>query len=395
MVKQSSRQSAIAGAAFLMATSAIGPGFLTQTAVFTEKLLASFGFVILISVILDIIIQLNVWRILTVTGKRAQDIANEFLYGSGHVLAVLIVLGGLAFNIGNIGGCGLGLEALTGLPPKYGAIISCGMALLIFWMKEFGAIMDQFTKWMGIIMILLTLFIAFQAHPPLLEAAKHTIMPKIISTNAIITLVGGTVGGYICFAGGHRLLDAGYTGINALPAVSKSAISGICITAIMRVVLFLAVLGIVSNGFTLASNNPAASVFQFAAGNIGYRFFGMVMWCAAITSVIGAAYTSVSFLRSLHPWFERNQRMLISCFILFSTFVFGFLHNPVTVLITVGALNGIILPLAMTILLLAIQKKKIPGYTHAKWLQVSGWLVVLVMAYMSIRTIYELVTSFS
>ena len=34
------------GAAFLMATSAIGPGFLTQTSQFTAKYLASFAFVI-------------------------------------------------------------------------------------------------------------------------------------------------------------------------------------------------------------------------------------------------------------------------------------------------------------------------------------------------------------
>ncbi|MFP3489431.1 hypothetical protein R0K20_17715, partial [Staphylococcus sp. SIMBA_130] len=49
-----SKWGVILGAAFLMGSSAIGPGFLTQTAVFTEQLLASFGFVILMSIILDI-----------------------------------------------------------------------------------------------------------------------------------------------------------------------------------------------------------------------------------------------------------------------------------------------------------------------------------------------------
>ena len=47
------RRNAVLGAAFLMATSAIGPGFLTQTATFTNSLLASFGFVILLSILLD------------------------------------------------------------------------------------------------------------------------------------------------------------------------------------------------------------------------------------------------------------------------------------------------------------------------------------------------------
>lgn len=63
--------SLIMGAAFLMATSAVGPGFLTQTTVFTQTLGASFAFVILVSIILDIGAQLNIWRVIVVSKKNA------------------------------------------------------------------------------------------------------------------------------------------------------------------------------------------------------------------------------------------------------------------------------------------------------------------------------------
>lgn len=106
LFKSSGPGSALTGAAFLMATSAIGPGFLTQTAKFTEELVASFGFVILISVLLDIGVQLNIWRIITVSKQRAQDLANNVLPGLGYLLATLIALGGIVFNTGNIAGCG-------------------------------------------------------------------------------------------------------------------------------------------------------------------------------------------------------------------------------------------------------------------------------------------------
>ncbi|MBD0295660.1 MAG: divalent metal cation transporter, partial [Flavisolibacter sp.] len=95
------QSSAILGAAFLMATSAIGPGFLTQTTKFTAELLASFGFVILISLLLDIGTQMNIWRIIAVSHQRAQDVANQLVPGLGIFLACLIGFGGLAFNIGN------------------------------------------------------------------------------------------------------------------------------------------------------------------------------------------------------------------------------------------------------------------------------------------------------
>src|SRR5688500_8333828 len=132
------KNSALLGAAFLMATSAIGPGFLTQTTRFTEELLTSFGFVILVSLLLDIGAQVNIWRIITVSNSRAQDIANNILPGLGVFLAILIGFGGLVFNIGNIGGTGLGLNALTGMDVKLGAVISCFLSLGIFWHREAG-----------------------------------------------------------------------------------------------------------------------------------------------------------------------------------------------------------------------------------------------------------------
>lgn len=349
--------------------------------------MASFGFVILISILLDIITQVNIWRILSVTGKRAQDIANNILPGLGYILSILILAGGIAFNIGNIGGCGLGIEVLSGLPNVYGAAISCGIALFIFWMKEAGSIMDHFTKLLGVVMVLLTVYVAISSHPPVLHAVHRSFIPETLDAKAIVTLVGGTVGGYICFAGGHRLLDAGFTGTQALPAVTRSAVTGICVTAVMRIVLFLAVLGVVNAGNMLDGTNPPASVFKIAAGEIGYRFFGVVMWCAAITSVVGAAYTSVSFLRTFHPWIEKNYRWLITAFILLSGCLYILIGNPVKILVTVGALNGLILPVSLAVMLLVIRKKRVEGYQHPLWLTASGWLVVAAMGYMSYLTI--------
>lgn len=384
------KQSAILGAAFLMATSAIGPGFLTQTTVFTQSLAASFGFVILISVLLDIGAQMNIWRVIAVTEKRAQIIANELLPGMGYLLSVLIIVGGLAFNIGNIGGSGLGLQVMTGLDPVYGSVISCVVALIIFWYKEAGKAIDAFTKVLGLLMIGLTCYIVWKANPPIGTAIHRTFIPEKLSATAIVTLVGGTVGGYISFAGGHRLLDAGIKGESQLSSVNRSAVSGILITSVMRFLLFLCVLGVMTMGLPIDAKNPAASVFQQAAGNLGYRFFGVVMWSAAITSVVGAAYTSVSFIKTFHPWLEKNEKAIITAFIIFSTTIYLFMGNPVKILVTVGALNGLILPIALGIILLAAYKKRlVNNYQHPIWLTITGWLVVAAMTIMSVVTIYK------
>jgi Mn2+/Fe2+ NRAMP family transporter len=383
------KNSAILGAAFLMATSAIGPGFLNNTSAFTQQLLTNFGFIILISIVIDIGAQLNIWRIITVNETRAQDISNNLLPGLGYLLAGLVAFGGFVFNIGNIAGCGMGLEVLTGLNVKWAAVISCVMSLIIFWTKEAGKAIDLFVKILGISMIGVTFYIMFASHPPLGKAVLHTFLPEKIDVKMIVVLVGGTVGGYISFAGAHRLLDANIKGTKAIPEVNRSAVTGIVITAIMRYVLFLAALGVVWGGVTLAEKNPAASVFKIAAGNLGYKFFGVVLWSAAITSVIGASYTSISFLKSFSPWLEKNQRLLISGFIILSTFTFIFLkETPVTILIMAGMLNGLILPVALAIMLIAVTKKRLfPSYKHPLWMQITGWLVVALMTWMSYLTI--------
>jgi Mn2+/Fe2+ NRAMP family transporter len=378
------------GAAFLMATSSIGPGFLTQTTVFTQQLAASFAFVIVVSLLLDVFAQLNVWRIIAVSGLRGQEIANKVLPGLGVVLAVLIVMGGLAFNIGNVAGAGLGLNAMLGLEPVTGAVISAAVAIFIFLVKEASKAMDKAVQIAGFIMIALMLYVAFSTSPPVGEALVNTVKPQEISILAIITLVGGTVGGYITFAGGHRLLDAGIKGKASLPEVNKSAVFGITVTGIMRVALFLSVLGVVSQGLAIDPSNPPASVFQLAAGNAGYRMFGVIMWAAAITSVVGAAYTSVSFIRSFSPAIEKYHNWIIILFIVISTVTFTFVGKPVNVLIFVGAVNALILPLALGTLLIGAYKKNVVGnYKHPLWLTITGTLVVIIMGYLGGMTMVE------
>jgi Mn2+/Fe2+ NRAMP family transporter len=152
----------------------------------------------------------------------------------------------------------------------------------------------------------------------------------------------------------------------------------------MRFLFFLAVLGVVVAGNTLAPGNPPASAFQIAAGEIGFRIFGVILWAAAITSVVGAAYTSVSFLKTLFPIVGQFERYWIMAFIIASAAILSIVGRPVLLLVLAGAVNGLILPLSLTCMLLAAYRKDIIGdYKHPIWLAVLGWIVVVFTAWMS------------
>ena len=388
--------SVLIGAAFLMATSAIGPGFLTQTGQFTGDLKASFGFVILVSVILSAIVQLNVWRVLCVSGMRGQDVANKVLPGLGYVVAFLVVAGGLVFNIGNVGGGALGFNTLLGIPEMAGYFIAGGLAIVIFLMKNALNAMDTLTKILGGIMIVVIFVVIIIVRPPVGLALKETVMPTAPMKDifpAILTLLGGTVGGYITFSGAHRLIDAGITKKENLKEINRSSVMGIGIATIVRVFLFLAVLGVVvetatSAAHTLDPDNPAADAFLIGAGEIGYRFFGLVLLCAALTSIVGCAYTSVSFLKTFHKSIEKHENAFIVGFIALSTVVMAFLGQPAVLLVLAGAVNGLILPITLGVCLIASKKKSIMGedYKHPTLLLILGIIVVIASAYLGITT---------
>ena len=388
--------SVLLGAAFLMATSAIGPGFMTQTAVFTKDMGATFAFVILVSVIMSFVAQLNVWRVLAVSKMRGQDIANSVLPGLGYFITFLVCLGGLAFNIGNVGGAALGFQVLFDLDLKIAALVSGALGVIIFSFKSASKLMDKLTQVLGAMMILLIGYVAFSTNPPVGTAVKETFVPSSINLMAIITLIGGTVGGYIMFSGGHRLIDAGIVGEENLPQVNKSAILGMSVATIVRVFLFLAVLGVVSLGKQLDAGNPAADAFKIAAGTVGYKIFGLVFLAAALTSIVGAAYTSVSFLKTLFKVVKDNENFFIIGFIVVSTLILIFLGKPVKLLVLAGSLNGLILPITLAITLIASKKEGIVGkYKHSNILFYLGWIVVLVTAYIGVKSLAKLAELFA
>lgn len=386
--KKNNNLSVLIGAAFLMATSAIGPGFMTQTATFTQSLGATFGFVILVSVIISFVAQINVWRVIAVSKSRGQDIANKVLPGLGYVIAFLVAMGGLAFNIGNVGGAALGLNVLFGINVKAAAAVGGIIGIIIFTSKKVGSAMDRFTKVLGGIMLLLIGYVAVVSNPPVGQALQETVMPAQFPALAILTLVGGTVGGYITFSGGHRLVDAGITGEENLKEVTKSAFMGMGVATVVRILLFLAVLGVVSAGNKLDAGNPPASAFQIAAGTIGYKIFGVVFCAAALTSVVGAAYTSVSFLKTLFGVVKENENKFIIGFIAISTLIFIMIGQPAKVLVIVGSLNGLILPITLATMLVASKRADIVGdYKHSKALLVLGWIVVIITAVLGARSL--------
>lgn len=401
-------RSVLFGAAFLMATSAIGPGFLTQTSTFTAQHGAALALVIVLAIIMDITAQMNIWSVVTVSKMRAQDVANKLLPGLGVIIAILVAIGGLAFNVGNVGGVALGFNAMIGLDQKVGAVVAGCLGIIIFINKNAKTIMDKVATILAAIILITVLVVAIISEPPLGEVGKglvdfqYLLNPETNMFTALTTLLGGSCGGYIAFSGAHRLLDAGISGPENIGHVRKSVLQGCGTSGAVRILLFLAVLGTCMSGTQwLAENakiitdaatnggNPAAEAFRLAAGDLGYRLFGLCLFSAGVSSVVGAAYTSVSFLKTLHPFIAKYERQFVVGFIAFSTLMMVVVGNAAALLIIAGAFNGLILPVTLGVMLFAGHKTRIVGseYKHPMWLTILGAIVVVIALYSGVQAV--------
>lgn len=387
MFKKSGKE--ILAAAFLMATSAIGPGFLTQTTVFTEKLLYNFGFVIVVSILIDVVAQITIWRTLTFSNLKAQQLGNILLPGLGNLLAVSVASGGLIFNIGNFAGAGMGMNAMFDISNEWGILLTALIVFYLFYAENSLKKLDYVVRILGILMLVLITIMIFTAKLDFNKLITFSFWPETFDIKSTITLIGGTVGGYITFAGAQRLMDAGLVGEENSSEVIKSASIGILFTGVLRYFLFIGTLSIILSGISLDPNNPTASVFTSTFGVYGKKLFGLMIWAASITSVIGATYTSIAFLKDLHPVFEQKKKTWALLFVLISVAAILVFGKPVNLLLFAGYVNGFILPIGLAIVLLSIRNKNIFGrFKQSIIIYIIAWLILIVLTGFAVYTLF-------
>ncbi|GGI77376.1 Mn2+ and Fe2+ transporter [Shewanella hanedai] len=389
------KNKAILSVAFLMATTSVGPGFLTQTAVFTNIYKIDMAFPVFASIFITFGIVMNLWRIVGVSGLRIQDIANKITPGAGYFIGILLALGAVAFNFGNVSGAALGINVLTGVDTTWGALFTGVVGCLLFVVHNASKRMDQMARYLGLFMIILIAYVAMTSLPPMGETLSAAIMPMDMGNMLLptLTIVGGAVGGY--YTGAQRLIDIGLQGKEQIGAIKCAAWAGISIAVVIRILLFLAVFGVIATGAVLDTSNPAADAFRQGAGDTGYFIFGLVLFVASITSVVGNSYMAISLIKTLFPVVERNEKTWCVGFIILTSVGTVMMDMPILLLMLAGLINSLILPIVLGFMLAATRRKDIVGdYKHPVYLSMVGIVIVLGMAAASFGNVGNFVSKF-
>ncbi|MGO1326500.1 MAG: hypothetical protein ACTMH8_13310, partial [Brevibacterium aurantiacum] len=136
----------------------------------------------------------------------------------------------------------------------------------------------------------------------------------------------------------------------------------------------------------------AGQAFAAVLGDAGMRIFGAIFWAAALSSVIGAAYTSATFLSAFSKRLGKGWPLQLAtvAFIAVSLVIYLIVGTaPATLLVFVGGFNGLILPIGLTIFMYIgwFKPRLLRVDKYPTWLLIIGTAATLLMWYTAVESV--------
>jgi len=385
----------------IVSAAFIGPGTVTTAA----RAGADFGlqllWTLLFSTLATIVLQEAAARVTIASGKNLGQII-AFKYqatnrGVHWTLFGAIAIGCAAYQAGNLLGALSGLALISSIPSTIfvGLLgIICFSVLWIGNIKIIARLLGGVVALMGIAFV----FVAVQTD---VSIAELTSIPTIPEGSAllVIGLIGTTIVPYNLFLA---------SGISKGQSVLE-----------MRLGIGLAVLigGLISIAIMVVGTSvPGNFSFENLALALGAKlgtgasiFFGLGLFAAglssSVTAPLAAAVTGQSLLQreNADNWSERSRNFRwVWGGVLGTGLLFGLLDvQPIPIIILAQAVNGILLPLVATFLLLTINDLKLFPETYRNGL-ISNVLLLIIVGvtyflglYNVLKAVNRLIPSFT
>ncbi|MDZ4716585.1 MAG: divalent metal cation transporter [Cytophagales bacterium] len=281
----------------------------------------------------------------------------------GFVLGGPVIFGCMAYEAGNILGAVSGLQLLIPLDVKVGTLVLTGVVASILWTDRrvvIGWLMTALVGLMGIAFFVL----AIDQDVLAVDLLKATITPRVPPGSELLALglIGTTIVPYNIFLG---------SGVSRGQTVSLMRI-GLSISVLIGGVITAAILVAGTAVESFSSFEELAQVLSNRVGDLGATAIGIGLFAAGISSAITSPYAASIIATSVFSWEKRGQR-LVWLLVVGNGFLFGISGmKPIPVILTVQALNGLVLPLLTAFLILLINDPAIipDSRRHALWYNV-------------------------
>ncbi|SHJ76867.1 NRAMP (natural resistance-associated macrophage protein) metal ion transporters [Dethiosulfatibacter aminovorans DSM 17477] len=389
------------GPGAVVCATIIGPGTITTCTLAGVQFQYSLGWAVIFSIVTAIILQMFSSKVGIVSGKGLAEVIYETYKGTKlqYIFAALVIMaigvGNSAFQSGNMIGAVLGVNAIFYLEPwKWGLIL----ALIVFtllWSGKYVVIEKVMTA-MVFLMVITFILTAIAVKPDLGLILKGFI-PGIPDGGMLVTmsLIGTTVIPHLLFM--HSSMSSSkWSSRNKNNAIKESNFDtsfNMVMGGIITICVIITGAAMFGVGVTISSGLDMAKQLEPLVGSWARYIFGIGLFSAGITSSLAAPMSAGYAICGIMNWstdLKSKKFRIIWIIVLLAGFIATASgYKPVQVILVAQTFNGIILPISVIMLMMAVNNKKILGdYTNKTSMNIIGIMVTLITIMLGAKTLY-------
>lgn len=351
----------------------LGPGTITTAVLAGSTFKLDLLWAVSFATIACIVVQEMAARITISTGMSlGQTFRVKFGDRWGRFLQFTIgwtvIAGCAAFEAGNLVGAVEGLNFVTSTDTRYLMIVISLIAALLLWLER--------PYWVsGLMMVLVVIMaiafviLAFSARYSVDHVLGSLVKPSFPNGSMILILgiLGTTIVPYNIFLG------SGISSQQSIPLMRIGLIVSIFLGGVITA--FILIAGTMVHDFSTFEG--LATSFKNEIGSTGVFALSAGLFGAGFSSLITAPYAASVIASTVFGWTKWKIVMVWSIVILSGLIsgVSGF--RPISLIVTVQALNGIILPFLVLLLIVIANDKNILPPRYRPGLLYNVLLIVI------------------
>ena len=389
----------IFGPGLLVTAAFIGPGTVTTA----SQAGAGFGFAVawalVFAVVATIVLQEMSARLGVVTREGlGEALRTTFSSRVPRTLAVLLVVaaiafGNAAFEMGNITGAALGLEALTNVSHRVWALTVGAGACAVLALGAYR-INERLLIVMVVLMSFVFVLTAIIVRPDIGGVLRGMLVPTLPTGSllTVIALIGTTVVPYNLFLHASTVREKWPASVPLRDALREARLDtglSIMLGGLVTLAILVTAASCYRTGTNLESAAAMAEQLEPLLGGAAKYFFAVGLLAAGLTSAItaplAAAYATAGargWRSGLRSWKFRATWVLIV--VVGTTFALVG-YKPVHAIIFAQAANGILLPVVAVFLLVVVNRSGLlRGHANGWVANILGVAVVATAAALGI-----------
>jgi manganese transport protein len=380
------------GPGLLVTAAFIGPGTIVTASRAGASFALSLLWAVSFSTAATIVLQEMAARLGIVSGEGLSEALRKTFrrplvrFSALGLVALAITGGNAAYETGNLLGASLGLEILTGIPPRFWAVALAAGAFALLASGTYRVIQGVLVA-LVVLMSAVFLLTAALVRPPVGELLSGLVVPSIPegSLLTVIALIGTTVVPYNLFLHASAVQEKWpaerFVTRDALRESRFDTVASVALGGVVTAAIVVAATPLFARG--IEASNPAfvAQQLEPLLGRGARAFFGLGLFAAGLTSAItaplAASYATSGALGLSRDLRSRPFRLVFGLVILTGLALALLGGSPTEAILLAQAANGLLLPIiAVFLLVVANDASVMAGFRNGLLANALGVAVV-------------------